>query len=116
MADESAAARLAAWLADVCPGWPPRPYPGKALVYRVFADDGTLLYIGSTIDLDTRFQRHSTHSEWFPEARRITIEWMPALSAARAAETAAIAVERPKYNRAGTSRDGRLRVNRTARA
>jgi predicted GIY-YIG superfamily endonuclease len=87
-------------------------HPGKSLVYRVFASDGTLLYIGSTLDLDMRFQRHSTHSEWFPEARRITIEWIQGLNAARAAEAAAIAAEHPKYNRAGTSRDRRLRANR----
>ena len=115
-APESAAASLAAWLAEVCPGWPPRPYPGKSLVYHVFGTGETLLYIGSTIDLETRFMRHWTHSDWFPEVRRITIEWMPTLKAARAAEKAAIAAEHPERNRAGTSRDGRLRANRASAA
>ena len=114
MADESARAELIAWLTGACPGWSLHPSWGAALVYRVFSHDETLLYIGMTTDLVTRFIRHYTHSGWLPEARRITIEWRPTLSAARTAETAAIAAEHPKHNRAGTSRDGRLRVNRTA--
>lgn len=112
---ESATARVAAWLDDACPGWAQAQF-GAVLVYRVFADDGTLLYIGSTIGLTTRFIRHGTHSAWFPEARRVTLERFSTLAAAKAAETAAIAAEQPPHNRVGTPRDGRLRANRIARA
>ena len=109
---ESATAAVVTWLTDVCPGWTRFPYPAPTLVYRVFSHDGTLLYIGSTIDLEGRFVRHSTHSGWFREVRLITIEQHPALEAARAAEDAAIVAEDPKYNIAGTPRDHRLRANR----
>lgn len=99
------------WLTEMCPGWEALKY-GDPVVYRVFSGDGTLLYIGSTIDLLTRFLRHYTHSGWLPEARRMTLERWPTLTAARAAEKAAIAAEEPPRNRAGTPRDGRRRENK----
>lgn len=112
MADESARAALIRWLNDVCPDWSLRPSSGAALVYRAYSPDGSLLYVGMTIDLVTRFLRHYAHSGWFPNARRLTVEWWSSYDAAHAAELVAIAAEHPQHNRAGTSRDGRLRANR----
>lgn len=70
-------------------------------VYRYWAADGTLLYVGMTSALDMRDSGHRTASPWYGEvARRTHTEYADRPTAA-AAEAAAITTERPLYNRAG---------------
>lgn len=109
---ESVSARVRAWLDEVCPGWPAREHPGKVPLYRAFAEDGTLLYVGITMELSGRFTTHFAESQWIPDVRRLSVEWLPSRLSALAAETAAIVAERPLHNVAGTPRDVRLRANR----
>ena len=72
-----------------------------AAVYRLYAADGTLLYIGSSYNPDARCEVHRRRPWWREVARR-TEEWHPFRGAAYWAETKAIRIESPKFNRAGT--------------
>jgi len=66
-------------------------------VYRMFASDGRLLYVGRTGDARVRFGDHGA-KRWFVLVHTITLEWHATEAAAAAAETAAIRTERPRYN------------------
>lgn len=73
----------------------------RAAVYRLFAADGTLLYIGSAYDPDHRCKSHRKAS-WWPKVARRTEEWHPSRGHAYNAEMAAIATEGPACNAMGT--------------
>ena len=66
-------------------------------VYRCYADDGQLLYVGETGDLGTRFASHA-QKLWFTQVCGITLEWYLDELDALNAERRAIHVEHPKYN------------------
>jgi excinuclease UvrABC nuclease subunit len=66
-------------------------------VYRCYADDGQLLYVGETGELGTRFASHA-QKLWFTQVRGITLEWYADELDALNAERRAIHVEHPKYN------------------
>ena len=66
-------------------------------VYRCYADDGQLLYVGETGDLGTRFASHA-QKLWFTLVRGFTLEWYADELDALNAERRAIHVEHPKYN------------------
>jgi predicted GIY-YIG superfamily endonuclease len=66
-------------------------------VYRCYADDGQLLYVGETGDLGTRFASHA-QKLWFTQVRGITLEWYADELDALNGERRAIHVEHPKYN------------------
>jgi predicted GIY-YIG superfamily endonuclease len=67
------------------------------VVYRFFAEDGELLYVGSTSHWPKRMQQHQTSRPWWAEVTRVTLEHHTTLAAARAAEAAAIIAEHPAY-------------------
>lgn len=68
-------------------------------VYRMYAADDELLYVGCTHDLAMRMRRHPV---WLlARAARITLEWHPGRNTGRAAETRAIRTENPALNRRG---------------
>ncbi|MFI8119116.1 hypothetical protein ACIF8Q_07370 [Streptomyces albidoflavus] len=77
------------------------PNDRPAAVYRLFAADGTLLYIGSSYDPDHRCKSHR-RKPWWPEVHHRTEEWHPRRGAAYRAEMEAIAKERAKYNEMGS--------------
>lgn len=66
-------------------------------VYRCYADDGQLLYVGETGELGTRLASHA-QKLWFTQVRGITLEWYIDELDALNAERRAIHVEHPKYN------------------
>lgn len=68
-----------------------------AAVYRLYAADGTLLYIGSAYDPDRRCKSHHG-KHWWPLVARRTVEWQGNRSRAYTAEAAAIKAERPVHN------------------
>jgi hypothetical protein len=70
-------------------------------VYRLYAADGTLLYIGSAYDPDGRCAEHR-RKPWWPEVTRRTEEWFGHRNKAYREELKAIGVENPRYNRMGT--------------
>jgi len=67
-------------------------------LYRFWAADGTLLYIGLTMNPPTRFKAHSKDKEWWLLVASVTFEHFPTRDALVAAERAAIEQERPVHN------------------
>lgn len=77
-------------------------WPRGPVVYRCYdAEDGELIYIGSSIDFATRIQAHKSGTYWWDEVGDIHCEPHPTERAARLAESRAIFTERPFYNRDG---------------
>jgi predicted GIY-YIG superfamily endonuclease len=66
-------------------------------VYRMYADDGELLYVGMTSNPGQRFGDHASR-RWFPLVASITLEWHPNSRAARTSERQAIKTEGPRFN------------------
>jgi len=68
-------------------------------------EDGVLLYIGCTRNLAQRIERHSaSDGAWITDVASIRVEWFATAADAADAETTAIALERPRYNRPGAAR------------
>lgn len=77
-------------------------------VYRCFAADDELLYIGCTINLGHRMSVHRSDprsSPWLSRVTRIDAEVYPNRLAGRTAERDAIAAEHPKFNKAHAQRE-----------
>ena len=72
-------------------------------VYRLYAADGTLLYIGVTRNIPERFYQHEVYKRWWPLVFRKTMAWYGSRDAALSAEAEAIVSETPVYNVAGVS-------------
>lgn len=72
-------------------------------VYRCYAEDGTLLYVGASIYPDQRIEQHRTskaqRSTWTADLARVEVEWFDSRYAAEAAEERAIRDESPVANR-----------------
>ena len=70
------------------------------VVYRMFAGDGALLYVGcSQNPLGGRISHHGTQKPWAREVTNITLEWYDDYWSAAKKEAEAILREGPKYNR-----------------
>lgn len=70
------------------------------VVYRVFSEDGALLYVGRTSDTSNRFAVHACQSPWWSELNRIEVsQTFKDERAADLAERVAIRDGQPLYNR-----------------
>jgi predicted GIY-YIG superfamily endonuclease len=68
-------------------------------IYRAYAADGDLLYIGRTIDPNMRLAKHYQSSPWVAEVMEWEFQPIPRnWYAMCAAERAAIEAEHPRYN------------------
>lgn len=67
-------------------------------LYRHFAADGSLLYVGISLSHLARLCQHRETSGWYGEIARVEIEWFPHREAALSAEKVAIVRERPRHN------------------
>ena len=67
-------------------------------LYRHFAADDTLLYVGISLSAVYRLSQHRQTSSWFSEIVRVSIEKFPSRVEALQAETKAIQTEKPKHN------------------
>jgi hypothetical protein len=76
---------------------PDRP----AELYRCFAEDGSLLYVGISVSAASRMGQHKGYSGWWRLVARIEVEHYQTRTAAREAELEAIRTESPAYNREG---------------
>ena len=76
--------------------------PKRPCVYRAWDTDGTLLYIGSTINAPQRMRSHATGTRWWLEVARVTFEEYDTEAEIRKVESAAIWNEASLYNRGGT--------------
>lgn len=67
-------------------------------LYRHFAADGALLYVGISLSWPARTKAHVQGSTWFDQVARVEIEQFPTRDEALAAERDAIKSERPRFN------------------
>src|ERR1017187_10416926 len=68
-------------------------------VYRFFAADGALLYVGCSRKLwSGRMTAHASDKTWYPQIATITLEHYDTLAPAADAEALAIHNESPRYN------------------
>lgn len=67
-------------------------------LYRLYARDGSLLYIGIADSATRRFSQHARQKVWWPEVANITLETHPNRQAAENAEREAIRSEHPLHN------------------
>lgn len=81
-----------------------------ASVYRCFAQDGQLLYVGSSGSTMKRLQTHESQTPWWSEVAEVRLERFATLPEARGAERLAILAEKPLYNQIPRQRKRRLRV------
>jgi predicted RNA-binding Zn-ribbon protein involved in translation (DUF1610 family) len=68
------------------------------VLYRAFASDGALLYIGATVAPSPRLSQHGYNTAWWSEVATVTLEHFAERAEAFAAERAAIEAEQPRYN------------------
>lgn len=71
-------------------------------LYRFFNSEGRLLYVGITIDVNSRWADHSRQQHWWPQVADRTVEWFESRPVALEAELAAIRQERPVHNVSGS--------------
>ncbi|MBO0863472.1 MAG: GIY-YIG nuclease family protein [Mycobacterium sp.] len=72
-------------------------------LYRFFADDGDLLYVGISANPGHRFEQHARQKPWWREVDEVRIEHFDDYATAGEAERQAIATEHPWYNLAPQS-------------
>jgi predicted GIY-YIG superfamily endonuclease len=70
----------------------------RTAVYRLFAEDDSLLYVGISDNFGRRWKQHAHAQPWWPGVKRQTVEWFDTREDARAAETRAIHDECPTHN------------------
>jgi len=80
------------------PEIPEQPDGAAALIYRLFDDEGELLYIGCTVHPRKRFHSHRRRQPWWDEVADSELMWYPSVEAAAVAEQQAIRTEQPIYN------------------
>lgn len=68
-----------------------------AFLYRFWAADGELLYVGITFDPAQRWRQHR-RQEWWPRVTRIAADRFDTWNLALKAESIAHRAERPTYN------------------
>lgn len=71
--------------------------PVVTYVYRFYGHDNTLLYVGVTTRLETRFKDHQG-KHWWSQAAHSTVEAHPSRALALVAEATAIMDEKPLHN------------------
>jgi len=76
-------------------------------VYRFFAANGALLYVGYTKNLAHRFHGHKTTKSWWHEVASVEVRLFDDSTAALQHERHAIRTERPHHN--GAPRGTQLR-------
>lgn len=68
-------------------------------VYRCFSEDGTLLYVGLTDNVNRRMYQHAHRAPWWKQVSEIQSTVYADRGSALKAEARAILDERPTYNR-----------------
>ena len=72
----------------------------KTCLYRHYAKDGSLLYIGMSNTALGRLNGHKrAKASWLDQIARVEIEWFASREEAHTAEREAIQLENPRYNR-----------------
>ncbi len=79
-------------------------------LYRFYAEDGKLLYVGQTANPGSRLAQHSAKKSWWRAVAKITLEHYTTSLLVKEAERRAIEREQPYYNNhfsTGEHGDGR---------
>ncbi len=71
----------------------------RTSLYRHFAEDGELLYIGISVSALSRLGQHEKHAPWFDKICHVTVEHFDTRKAALEAERNAIQAEKPTHNK-----------------
>lgn len=76
------------------------PIAEPTALYRLYGQDGVLLYVGITKNIRVRFAHHARNKDWWPQVDRgrTRIVWLDDRPTAEAAELEAIRDERPVHN------------------
>lgn len=77
-------------------------------LYRFFAADDTLLYVGLTVNPGRRMEKHRATQPWWKDDARIEMEQHADIATLRAAEREAIETEKPLFNQRMNSRTFRF--------
>jgi predicted GIY-YIG superfamily endonuclease len=85
----------------------------RTALYRFYASDDALLYVGITERLSLRWEEHARAQTWWPQVDHQTVQWLPSRERAFSAEKDAIAAENPAFNIVGAARKGCVRDERT---
>ena len=88
---------------------------GSCSVYRCYAKNGKLLYVGMSENPLGRLGLHKRTSPWLLDCVRVTLEWHPDRFTAHQYEVLAIRVEKPRYNIAHAPRPKHRRTPRKPR-
>ena len=67
-------------------------------VYRMYDQEGRLIYVGCTYDLEQRLNTHRRAMWWYYQSVRIVTETHPNRTEARKAETRIRDTEAPRWN------------------
>lgn len=73
-------------------------------VYKLYDTFGDLIYVGITIDPETRFKAHSYDKWWWPSVARTEIEWTLSFRIAECVEKQLIETHQPKHNVRGSEK------------
>lgn len=88
------------------------PAPGaqadEHALYRFFGADGSLLYVGISLQPFRRMGQHRSDKSWWGEVATVAIERHPDRPSVLAAERRAIKAENPRYNVVHAGRRSRL--------
>lgn len=77
---------------------PPRDNSKPATLYRLFAEDGSLLYVGASMYTPGRLETHRREKSWWPLVAKATFEHYETRHGATVAEADAIRDEEPRFN------------------
>jgi len=80
----------------------------KSILYRAYAANGRLLYVGVTYCWTARKSQHKKADKWFREMNRVEFCEHDSRHEAELAEYAAIKNESPMFNVVGVSRQHKL--------
>lgn len=67
-------------------------------VYRIYDEDGRLIYVGCTLNLFARLSAHTLNSWWAYQCSHVVAKVYPSKAAGRAVERAVIRTEKPRWN------------------
>ena len=80
-------------------GWGTLGDETETALYRLRDGDGSLLYVGVTMDIKRRFHQHRKSQPWWAEVADYEVQILSTRSSALMAERKAIQSEKPQYNR-----------------
>lgn len=76
------------------------------VLYRCYGLDGTLMYIGQTLDLQKRIQHHRRYSPWWFAVEHLTTQSHSNRNVLKQDELQAIYAEQPFFNKQGKGKKG----------